>query len=61
MPTSGDARSIKEITEREGVNPSYVGRMLNLTGPTGRTACSDAQPRRAEPLKPGETAHQRGA
>jgi hypothetical protein len=31
MLTSGEAVSIKAIAEREGVNPSYVGRMLNLT------------------------------
>jgi hypothetical protein len=29
--TSGEAESLKEIAAREGVNPSYVGRMLNLT------------------------------
>jgi hypothetical protein len=31
MLTSGEAASIKEVAQREGVNPSYVGRMLNLT------------------------------
>lgn len=31
MLTSGEARSLKDIAAREGVDSSYVGRMLNLT------------------------------
>ncbi len=31
MLTSGEAKSLKEIAAREGVDGSYVGRMLNLT------------------------------
>jgi hypothetical protein len=31
MLTSCEAKSLKQIAEREGVNASYVGRMLNLT------------------------------
>jgi hypothetical protein len=31
MPESGAVSSIKEIARREGVNDSYVSRMVNLT------------------------------
>jgi hypothetical protein len=31
MLTSGEAKSLKEIAGREGLDSSYVGRMLNLT------------------------------
>ena len=36
--TSGEAQSIKEIAAHEGVNGSYVGRMLNLTTPWLQTS-----------------------
>ena len=31
MLTSGENKSLKEIAERENVDPSYVSRMVNLT------------------------------
>jgi hypothetical protein len=31
MLTSGEARSLREIAAREGVDSSYVSRMVNLT------------------------------
>jgi hypothetical protein len=31
MPESGEAKSMKEIARREGVDDSYVSRMVNLT------------------------------
>ncbi len=31
MLTSGEVKSLREIARREGVNSSYVSRMVNLT------------------------------
>jgi len=31
MPVSGEAKSLREIARKEGVDSSYVSRMVNLT------------------------------
>lgn len=56
MVESGEARTLSEVAEREGMDRAYVSRMVNLTtlAPDIVTAILDETlPRGGDPVRPG--------